>query len=286
MTDTASTVDTVDDAPDLLRVAAALEHLADAVGRQPTVADVARELHVSEAHLRRLFTRWAGISPKRYLEHLTALDGRALLRDDVPTLEAAHAVGLSGTGRLHDLFVSLDAMTPGEVGASGDGVVVRVGVHPTPFGPATVGVTDRGICAVYFAADAVEEVSADWPGARVVRDQDGTLEAAGRIAAALTDSLGRDPVRLVVRGTNLQVQVWRALLRIPPGRTVSYGHLAAEVGRPRAVRAVASAVGRNPVSFLIPCHRVLRASGALGGYRWGLDRKRAMLAAEQARRSA
>jgi AraC family transcriptional regulator, regulatory protein of adaptative response / methylated-DNA-[protein]-cysteine methyltransferase len=274
------------DEPDLLRVAAALEHLAEAVGRQPTVAEVARELHVSDAHLRRLFGRWAGISPKRYLEHLTALDGRALLREDVPTLDAAHAVGLSGTGRLHDLFVTLEAMTPGEVGSHGAGVTVRVGVHPTPFGPATIGVTDRGICAVYFADAAHDEVAADWPAAEVVRDQEATREAAGRIAAALTDSLGREPVRLVVRGTNLQVQVWRALLAIPPGETISYGRLAAEVGRPRAVRAVASAVGRNPVSYLIPCHRVLRASGALGGYRWGLDRKRAMLAVERARLGA
>lgn len=275
--------------PDFVRVAHAIRLLEEAAERQPTVREVADELHLSEAHLRRTFARWAGVSPKRFLQHVTALRGRELLRADRPVLEAAWSAGLSSGGRLHDLMVTIDAMSPGEVGADGAGATLRIGVHPTPVGPATVAVTERGICAIRFHAtgeDRVEEVAAEWPGADVVRDDAATVAAVDRIAAALSDSLRRDPVRLVVRGTNLQVQVWRALLEIPPGEVCTYAELAAAVGRPRAVRGVANAVARNPVGLLIPCHRVIRSSGELAGYRWGIDRKHALLALEQARATA
>lgn len=283
MIDAAGT--TVPAPPDLVRVAEAMDLLRQRTDRQPSVGDVAAALHVSEAHLRRLFARWAGVSPKRYLQHLTALRGRELLRGDRPVLEAAYEAGLSSGGRLHDLLVSVEALTPGEVGADGAGATLRVGVHDTPVGRATVGVTDRGICAVRFHGpdeDRIDEVVGEWPAATPVRDDAATADAAGRVAAALDDSLARDPVRLVVRGTNLQVQVWRALLAIPPGEVHSYTEIARAVGRPAAVRGVANAIARNPVGVLIPCHRVLRASGDLAGYRWGVERKRALLAAEQA----
>ncbi len=270
---------------DYVRVAAAIDHLASAGADQPSVADVARHLHVSEPHLRRLFARWAGVSPKRYLQHVTALRGRDLLRDAQPSLAVAHEVGLSGGGRLHDLMTTIDAMTPGEVGADGAGTTIRVGVHETPFGRATVAVTDRGICGVRFhgpGEDRADEIAGEWPAASVVSDPSGTRQAADRITSALRASVQREPVRLVVRGTNLQVQVWRALLAIPPGEVRTYAQIAAAVGNPRAVRGVASAIGRNPVGYLIPCHRVLRGDGDLAGYRWGVDRKRAMLAVEEA----
>jgi AraC family transcriptional regulator of adaptative response/methylated-DNA-[protein]-cysteine methyltransferase len=283
VTDAAGTA--VAGAPDLVRVARAMDVLRAGVDRQPTVGEVAAELHVSEAHLRRMFARWAGVSPKRYLQHLTALRGRELLREDRPVLAAAYEAGLSSGGRLHDLLVSVEALTPGEVGADGAGATLRAGVHDTPLGRATVATTERGICALRFhpwGEDRVDEVAGEWPAARLIRDDAATAAAASLVAAALGASLGRDPVRLVVRGTNLQVQVWRALLAIPPGQVHSYSDIARAVGRPAAVRGVANAIARNPIGMLIPCHRVLRASGDLAGYRWGVDRKRALLAAEQA----
>lgn len=269
---------------DLARVAEAIRFLDEQASEHPRLADVAAHLHLSDFHTQRLFTRLAGTSPKRFLRYLTAGAARELLRQRRAVLDTAIATGLSSPGRLHDLTVTVDAMTPGEIGRDGEGLTVRVGTHPSPLGPVAVGVTERGVCLLRFVDHPGPDAAADlvrdqWPAATVTVDQVATrapVEAAfGRGGAG--------PVRLALHGTNLQLKVWEALLTIPEGQVTTYGDLARAVGRPAAHRAVANAVGRNPVAVLIPCHRVLRSTGHLGGYRWGLDRKRALLAAEAAR---
>lgn len=269
---------------DFDRVAAAIRFLDEHRDEQPGLADVARHLHLSEFHLHRLFSAHAGTSPKRFLRWLTATAARDLLRERRAVLDVTTGTGLSSPGRLHDLMVTIDALTPGEVARGGAGLRLRAAVHPSPLGPVAVATTDRGVCLLRFLDDvgtgghdvAVELVRATWPAAEVVVDPVGT---AAPVAAALRrDGSGR--VRLAPAGTNLQLKVWEALLRIPPGRVTTYGDLARAVGRPSAARAVASAVGANPVAVLIPCHRVIRSTGALAGYRWGTDRKRVLLARE------
>lgn len=267
--------------PDLDRVAAAIRFLDAHRDEQPGLAEVARHLHLSESHAQRLFTTYAGTSPKRFLRWLTATAARDLLRERRAVLDVTTGTGLSSSGRLHDLMVTIDALTPGEVARGGEGLTVRTATHPTPLGPVAVGVTDRGVCLLRFVdagdhAGAVDAVRAEWPAAEVVVDAVATAPA---VAAAFGPG-GSGPVRLGLAGTNLQLKVWEALLTIPEGHVTTYGDLARAVGHPTAVRAVASAVGANPVAVLIPCHRVIRSTGALAGYRWGLDRKRILLARE------
>jgi AraC family transcriptional regulator, regulatory protein of adaptative response / methylated-DNA-[protein]-cysteine methyltransferase len=299
---------------DYRRIEQAIRWLDAHASEQPDLATLAAALHLSPGHLQRTFTRFAGTSPKRLLGWLTADAARRLLRERRSVLETTEAVGLSSPGRLHDLMVTVDAVTPGTHAARGEGLEIAVGVHPTPLGATVVGLTDRGVCALRFldvgaaggdgradgrrgdradGREDVEEVArrsvaADWPRARLTSDP----AATGVVAKELVDALGRapgaagaptPPVPVLLRGTNLQLRVWEALLRLPEDRVTSYGELARVAGRPRAVRAVASAVGRNPVGVLVPCHRVLRSTGALGGYRWGEPRKRALLAREAAR---
>jgi AraC family transcriptional regulator of adaptative response/methylated-DNA-[protein]-cysteine methyltransferase len=272
------------EADDYRRIADAIRYLDDHSTDQPRLADVAAHLHLSEFHTQRLFTRLAGTSPKRFLRYLTATTARELLRDRRAVLDAAYELGLSSSGRLHDLTVTVDAMTPGEVGRDGDGLTIRAGTHPSPLGPVAVAVTDRGVCLLRFVDDhapatAAGVVADEWPAATVVVDQDVTRRP---VEAAFGEG-GTGPVRVALRGTNLQLKVWEALLRIPEGQVSTYADVARAVDRPRAHRAVASAIGRNPVAVLIPCHRVLRSTGQLAGYRWGLERKRALLAAEACR---
>ncbi|MBW3663801.1 MAG: methylated-DNA--[protein]-cysteine S-methyltransferase [Actinobacteria bacterium] len=261
-----------------------------------SVADLSAHVHLSESHFRRVFRRWTGVPPRTFLRHLAATEARALLLRRT-VLDASVDAGLSSPGRLHDLIVDVDGLTPGEARGGGGGATIAVGVHPTALGPIGVGVTERGVAALRFL-DRVDRTSAEsgsdevlgasaqaavresWPQARVVWDPDASAEAADWIRGALGRSLRSSPPRLVVRGTNLQIKVWEALLRIPPGSVATYGDVARAVGRPEAVRAVASAIGANPIAVLIPCHRVLRTSGALAGYRWGPERKRALLALE------
>jgi AraC family transcriptional regulator of adaptative response/methylated-DNA-[protein]-cysteine methyltransferase len=224
-----------------------------------------------------------GISPKRFIQLATARAAKDLLAGHETVLDATYRVGLSGPGRLHDLLVSVDAVTPGEFKSRGAGLTIRHGWHPSPFGPALIAASERGVVALYFAAEGVadeERLAAEWSGADLVEDPDGTSVYADRIFSGIA---GDERIPLLLRGTNLQAKVWKALLRIPEGSAVTYTDLAVSVGRPDAVRAVASAVGRNPISYLIPCHRVRRSTGALGGYHWGLERKRVMLAYEAAR---
>lgn len=271
---------------DLVRAAEAITLLADASRGTPSVAEVAAALHVSPAHLRRQFQRAVGLSPKSFVQHCTAVRARRALADGAPVLDASIAIGLSSPSRLHDALVHVEAVTPGEAARQGAGLDLRTGIHDTALGRVLVAVTRRGVCAVRFLADDQDEdrlhleLQRSWPGASIQQDQAATAEPAGRIDAALHRSTAHEPIRLLLRGTNLQVQVWRALLAIPPGATTSYGALAAALGRPSATRAVAGAVARNPVAVLVPCHRVLRADGDLAGYRWGLARKTALLAAE------
>lgn len=271
---------------DAERVAAAIRYLEHHYREQPSLADVADVVGLSPHHFQRVFRRWAGVSPKRFMQFLTLDHTRQALREGRSLLAASLDAGLSGPGRLHDLFVTFEAMTPGEFKAAGRGLAVTYGVVPSPFGDVLIAETDRGICGLAFVAArggqrALDDLRAQWPRAEVRRDQD-----RARTTGAAVFTAHRPPERLLLdlRGSNFQVKVWEALLRIPHGTLVSYGDVAEAIGRPTAYRAVASAVARNPVAFLIPCHRVIRQSGALGEYRWGADRKRAIVAWEAARR--
>jgi AraC family transcriptional regulator of adaptative response/methylated-DNA-[protein]-cysteine methyltransferase len=271
---------------DYQRIQKAIEFMAEHWGEQPSLEQVAGAVKLSPAHFTRLFTRWAGISPKQYLRALTLERAKDELLAGRDLLSASQALGLSGPARLHDLFVDIEAVTPGEYKRGGAGLEIRHAWTQTDFGLCHVAATQRGLCSVSFqdqqSATPLEQLLADWPAASFVEDQAVTA-ILGRVLAAVAAGKKPEAMRVVVRGTNFQVQVWRALLRIPLGFTLSYGELAAELGRPSGARAVGSAVGANRIGFLIPCHRVLRAGGALGGYRWGEPRKRAILAWELAR---
>lgn len=272
---------------DYARIEQAILFLGKRFRRQPGLAEVARTVGMSEFRFQRMFTRWAGISPKRFLQFLTAEYARRMLRETPSVMDAAYEAGLSGPGRLYDLFVNVYAMTPGEMKREGEGLAIRYGVHPSPFGDCLIAVTGRGICGLSFLAgggrkDAVGELRIRWGRAALSEDPGSTGMVAERIfAPSRWDAAS--PLAVFVRGTNFQIRVWEALVRIPPGCAVSYGHVAARLGSPEAARVVGSAVARNPVAFLIPCHRVIRKTGDFGGYRWGTARKRAILAWEAAR---
>jgi len=271
-------------AADYTRVERAIGFLERHAARSPSLAEVARGAGLSPAHFQRLFTRWAGISPKRFLQFLARERAVDLLRRSATVLDAAYEAGLSGPGRLHDLLVSVDAATPGEVASGGRGVAVAWGFSPSPFGECLLGITDRGICHLAFVgasgrAAALADLRRRWPRAALREDRALAAVTAARVFAGS----GRARIRLHLAGTNFQVKVWEALLRIPRGAATTYGDVARRIGRPTAARAVAGAVAANPVAWLIPCHRVLRSLGALGGYRWGVERKRAMLGWEAAR---
>lgn len=265
-------------------VARAIRYLREQALQQPTLAEVAQAVHLSEYHLQRVFAAWAGVSPKRFLQHLTKAYALQALREAQDVLSVAHASGLSSASRLHDLMVSCEAMTPGEIKSGGAGVALGWGQADTPFGTALAGWTPRGLCYLAFldgdTAARHQELRAAWPAAQ--------LECDDREAQRLMDQVfptvpqpGR--LHLLLRGTNFQLKVWEALLRLPPGRRVSYTQLAGLAGAPRAQRAVGSALAANQIAWLIPCHRVIRESGDSGQYRWGGERKAAMLAWEAGR---
>lgn len=274
------------------RIEKAIRFIGDNVRRQPGLAEVARHVGMSEFHFQRVFSRWAGVSPKKFLQFLTAEHARNLLRESRSVLDVAYDVGLSGGSRLHDLTVKLYGMTPGEIKARGAALPIRYGVHPTPFGPCLLAMTPRGICGLRFIGPGairthLAELREAWPGSTLVRDQRATGAAVRRIfeAARRSDDSKVD-VALVVRGTPFQIKVWEALLYIPAGHVVSYHGLARRIGRARAARAVGGAVGHNPVAYLIPCHRVIHSTGAVGTYRWGSVRKKALLGWEAARQES
>lgn len=264
-------------------VAQAIRYLRAHAAQQPTLAELAAAVHLSECHLQRVFAQWAGISPKRFLQYLSKEHARAALRASADLLQASDAAGLSGPGRLHDLMVSCEAMTPGEIKSGGAGVVLGWGQADTPFGTALAGWTARGLCYLAFlegdAAQRYAELCAAWPAAQRQCDD---AQARALMARVFPGPLQPGRLHLLLRGTNFQLKVWEALLRLPPGQRVSYTQLAALAGAPRAQRAVGSALAANTLGYLIPCHRVIRESGDSGHYRWGEERKVAMLAWEAA----
>jgi AraC family transcriptional regulator, regulatory protein of adaptative response / methylated-DNA-[protein]-cysteine methyltransferase len=274
---------------DYARVEKAIRYLEANFRAQPSLAEVAAQVHLSEYHFQRLFRRWAGISPKRFLQVLTAEFARDLLRESRTVLEVSDAAGLSSAGRLHDLLVNLHAVTPGEIKDEGTNLQIQYGFHPSPFGEFVMAVTGRGICAIEFVApgsrDAVlAGIRRQWSAAQWRLQPRATQTLAARLFSPQPGA--GDRFNLLVQGSNFQVKVWQALLRIPSGSAVAYEDVAARIETPAATRAVASAIARNPIAFLIPCHRVIRKTGAFGEYRWGSARKKAMLGWEAARRAA
>ena len=262
--------------------------LIDAAPEPLSLQALAEGMGMSVAHFQRLFSTWVGVSPKRYQQYLTLGHAKALLRAQFTTLEAAHSTGLSGTGRLHDLFVRWEAMSPGEFARSGADLEIVWGWFNSPFGPVVVMGTDKGICGLSLAAEMGEEAAiADlftrWPAAHFTEDP-------ARLRPWVLAAFGMDrvagPAPLYLIGAPFQIKVWEALLHLPAGKVTTYGAIADAIGSPNAVRAVGTAVGRNPIGYLIPCHRVLRKTGELGGYHWGLPMKRAMLGYEAARADA
>jgi len=260
--------------------------LIDAAGAEPlTLEDMAQEMNMSPAHFQRIFSRWVGVSPKRYQQYLTLDNAKTLLRDRFTTLDTSVELGLSGSGRLHDLFLRWEAMSPGEFARKGDGLTINYGTFVSPFGPAIAMGTDRGLCGLAFTEEtgpehAMADLCRRWPDATFI-------EAPERLQNWVTAAFEmRGETALHMIGAPFQIKVWEALLRIPSGHVSTYSEIAKSIGSDRAVRAVGTAVGRNPVSWLIPCHRALRKSGALGGYHWGLPVKRALLAYEAAREDA
>ena len=260
--------------------------LLDASQETLSLEDIAAQMGLSAAHFQRVFSRWVGVSPKRYQQYLQLGQAKEMLRNNATTLQAAHEVGLSGTGRLHDMFLRWEAMSPGTYARQAAGLVIYWGWFDSPFGQALVMGTDKGICGLALTAEmgqetAMQDLMSRWPKARFVEEPDRLRPWVQRAFAAQEGASDKAPLYLI--GAPFQIKVWEALLQVPQGQVTTYSDIASHIGHPKAVRAVGTAVGRNPVSWLVPCHRVLRKSGALGGYHWGLPVKRAMLAFEAAR---
>jgi AraC family transcriptional regulator of adaptative response/methylated-DNA-[protein]-cysteine methyltransferase len=272
------------------RIARVIRYLEAHHAEQPDLARLADVAGMSPYHFHRLFSAWAGIAPKDFLQCLTLAHARALLQEGASVLDAALAAGLSGPGRLHDLCVILEAATPGEVKSGGAGWTLRAGFADSPFGRCLIGESARGLCHLSFHDDdrnkALAALHGHWPKARLRRDDAAAARLADEIFVLPAQRSARTALRAFVKGTAFQVRVWRALLQVPPGALVSYSRLAATIDEPAAARAVGAAAGRNPLAWLIPCHRVIRETGAIGAYRWGAVRKRAMLTWECAVRDA
>jgi AraC family transcriptional regulator of adaptative response/methylated-DNA-[protein]-cysteine methyltransferase len=268
---------------DYLRIEQAITYLENHYKDQPSLEEVAANIGLSEYHFQRLFTRWAGVSPKRFLQFLTKEGAKELLNRSENLLDTTYQVGLSSLGRLHDLFVTTEAVTPGEYKSRGEGVTIRYGIHLTPFGKCLIGLTERGICHLGFVqtseGDAIDNLVADWKEARMIEDYRSTASLVGPIFD-LRYNTRIKPLTLHLRGTNFQLKVWEALLAIPAGSVTTYEGIASRIGKPNAARAVGTAVGHNPIAVLIPCHRVIRKVGEFGNYRYGELRKKALLARE------
>lgn len=265
---------------DYERIAKAISYISQNVTAQPSLDEIAAHVALSPFHFQRLFSRWAGTTPKRFLQVLTLELGKKLLEESGSLLDVSGQLGLSSSSRLHDHFVQLEAVTPGEYRSKGKDLVIEYGEHDTPFGRIFVAQTPRGVCRAAFVdvddeGRQLEALRKTWPLATYRKNVAGTAQVAELLNMPPQAQLQR-PLSLHVAGTNFQVAVWRALLRIPAGSAVTYSQIAKAVGAPVAVRAAGTAIGANPVAFVIPCHRVIQQSGALGGYRWGLERKQAM----------
>jgi len=258
-----------------------IEFISRTFRTQPSLDEIAAHVGLPPLALQRLFARWAGLTPKGFLQAVTLNHARALLDRSASILEASYELGLSGPGRLHDLFVTHEAVTPGGYKARGAGLTFRYGFHPSPFGAALVMVTDRGLAGLAFAdpgeeAAALADMKRRWPRALYVDDRAATASVARRVFDRAAWHSDR-PLRITMIGSDFEVRVWETLLSVPFGQATTYSDVAARIGRPQAARAVGAAVGRNPISFVVPCHRVLGKGGALTGYHWGLTRKRAIL---------
>lgn len=268
---------------DYQRIEQAILYLENHYRDQPSLEDVAANIGLSEYHFQRVFTRWAGVSPKRFLQFLTKEGAKDLLSRSENLLDTTHQVGLSSLGRLHDLFITTEAVTPGEYKSRGEGISIRYGIHLTPFGKCLIGLTEHGICHLSFVqtseGDAIDNLVADWKEAKMIEDYRATAVLVAPIFD-LRFSTRIKPLNLHLRGTNFQIKVWEALLQIPAGNVTTYEGLAQRIGQPTASRAVGSAVGHNPIAVLIPCHRVIRKVGDFGNYRYGAPRKKALLARE------
>jgi AraC family transcriptional regulator of adaptative response/methylated-DNA-[protein]-cysteine methyltransferase len=272
---------------DYVRIEKAIAFLQSNYTRQPDLKEVARSVNLSEYHFQRLFTRWAGISPKKFLQYLTLEHAKRALKESRSVLDATFDSGLSSPSRLHDLFVTIEAMTPGEFKQSGEGLTIQYGFHPTLFGECLLAVTERGICGLSFVPNGkrgpvLKELRDRWTGANLREAPDATQPFVDRLFSGSAKKQHR-PLQLILKGTNFQIKVWEALMRIPEGRVVSYEDIARSIGSPGASRAVGSAVGKNPVAYIIPCHRVIRREGIIGNYHWGPERKKALLGWEWAR---
>lgn len=276
-----STGTTISRNEDYIRIENAIAFMRQHRDRQPDLATVAEQVHLSEHHFQRLFTRWAGISPKRFLQYLTLEYAKSQIAQTKSLLDLSLNSGLSSPSRLHDLFVNLEAMSPGEFKAGGAGLHIWYGLHETPFGTVLIATTARGVCNLHFleglSEAAAQVLRKEWVNAELIQDQAKTQGICDRIFCTPSSSLRDTPLTVVVKGTNFQIQVWKALLNLPFGGLSTYQNLATSIKKPTAARAVGNAVGKNPVGYLIPCHRVIRESGELGGYRWGLDRKTVLL---------
>jgi AraC family transcriptional regulator, regulatory protein of adaptative response / methylated-DNA-[protein]-cysteine methyltransferase len=266
---------------DYLRIEQAILYLENHYKDQPSLEDVAANIGLSEYHFQRIFSRWAGVSPKRFLQFVTKENAKTLLDRSENLLDTTHQTGLSSLGRLHDLFVNTEAVSPGEYKSRGTGVTIRYGLHPTPFGKCLIAATDRGICHLSFVqtseGDALDDLVSDWKQATMIEDHRSTSPLVEPIF-----DLGYrgKPLSVHLRGTNFQLKVWEALLQIPVGAVTTYEGIASRIGKPTALRAVGTAIGHNPIAALIPCHRVIRKVGEFGNYRYGTLRKKALLARE------
>jgi AraC family transcriptional regulator of adaptative response/methylated-DNA-[protein]-cysteine methyltransferase len=268
-------------ASDYERVRRIIAYISERWREQPSLEDVADAVGLSTTHVHHLFRRWAGLSPKAFLQAITLDNAKALLAQSASVLDATYELGLSGPARLHDLFVTHEAMTPGDYKAGGAGLTMRFGFHPSPFSEAVLVATERGLAGLGFVDDgdreaALADMRRRWPKAEYVEDHAATLPLARRIFDPSRWE-AEQPLRVVLIGTDFEVRVWQTLLRIPLGRATTYSDIASRIGKPSACRAVGAAVGKNPISFVVPCHRVLGRSGALTGYHWGLTRKQAIL---------
>jgi len=266
-------------------VARAIAFIRSHARRQPSLKEISDSLGMSEFHLQRVFSEWAGVSPKRFLQYVTKEYAKQALRCAGDLLSVTLEAGLSSPGRLHDLMVSCEAMSPGEIKTMGAGIEIRFGTAPTPFGDALIAWTERGICHVAFLEEgtkgnAVAALRKEWPAATFLPDE----QRAMQLAVAIFSAVPLDqPLHLMLRGTNFQIKVWEALISVAPGELVSYRQLAHMAGVPQAQRSVGSAVGKNNIALLIPCHRVIRETGEISNYRWGTERKVALIAWEAAR---
>jgi len=270
---------------DYQRISNAIQFLKNSTFEQPSLNETASHIGLNPVHFQRLFHRFAGVCPKRFLQHLTGDQVKKLLQQSVSILDTSFAVGLSSPGRLHDRLINVTAVTPGEYKSGGVDLQIKYAFHQTPFGKCFIAVNERGIFRIEFidtdngTATAILRLQKAWPNAVISKDQSMTGKMIQQIFSPLKNTTNK-PLLLLLHGTNFQLKVWQALLKIPEGCVTSYGYLADKIGQPAASRAVGTAIGNNPISYLIPCHRVLRGDGGIGGYRWGIDRKLAILGRE------